>query len=754
MHRGGIKWLADTLSLGLLATAIGMVALARPISTRSPQTPTSPALGQQGLLRVRPVAKAANDEPAANNNSADAVRQADALRRALDTHSIVSVTDARGRIREVNAGFVEISGYSAAELIGCDHRVINSGHHNREFFRGMWQTLRSGDAWRGEICNRAKDGSLYWVDSTIIPIVDADGRSQQFVSIRFDVTARKRAEQQLEDVYEALDAMHDGVMLVDARSLTVEYANFGARQLIDESQDSLVGLDVTRNLPLANVPRFLSTLAEVQSDAACPLATRNTILQADGREVPIEISLQLVPNVGEKGKYLVLLRDFSRQLDLEQKMQEARRAAELANDAKSEFLANMSHEIRTPMTAILGYTDLLLEPTEAMQFDERDALQIIRRNGEHLLTIINDVLDISKIEAGRMQIEQVLADPLDTVSEVYDLLRERAERKNIEFNIHVQGKIPREFTTDPTRCKQILLNLLGNAIKFTEVGRVTLHVSYDSPAQQLEFRVEDTGIGMNDKQLQRISRFESFSQADASTTRRFGGTGLGLKISNMLAHMLGGEIKIWSEQGTGSCFRLRLPAEANDLYEPVWKPAREPEADSPATDRNSEIGRHLSPAEHPCSAELGPLAGCRVLLAEDGEDNQRLISHLLKHAGASVDVCENGQLALDSQKLAEQRGVPHDIVLMDMQMPVLDGYSATRQLRARNFQQPIIALTAHAMPGEKEKCLACGCVDYATKPISRDALVDVVLRNWKRSTCCSAPHCPHQHQMLHCSHHP
>jgi signal transduction histidine kinase len=405
-----------------------------------------------------------------------------------------------------------------------------------------------------------------------------------------------------------------------------------------------------------------------------------------------------------------MLQHLNEAIEGERVAARARVEAEQLGEAKARFLANMSHEIRTPLTAILGFADLLLD--QSLSPAERlTHIETVRRNGEHLLGVINDILDMSKIQAGEMPISSVRCSVCKIAAEVAASVRVRAIDKGVELNVKYEFPVPEQITTDPLRLRQILLNLVGNAVKFTETGEVRLTVRSDglnAPVPYITLEVMDSGVGMTEGQLAQL--FQPFKQVDDSAARRFGGTGLGLSIAKHLSGLLGAQLEARSTPGVGSVFTLRHPVGDLTGIRMVAN-AQEALADP-------------EPPDKPAAPSTS-LRG-RVLLAEDGPDNQRLISFLLRKAGAQVDIAENGRIAINAIAAANAAGTPFDLILMDMQMPELDGYAATAELRASGYTGLIVALTAHAMQTDRERCLRAGCNDFATKPIERASFLALV----------------------------
>ena len=395
--------------------------------------------------------------------------------------------------------------------------------------------------------------------------------------------------------------------------------------------------------------------------------------------------------------------DISAHKDIEMRLQRALEDAESATEAKNQFLANISHEIRTPLGAIIGFADFISDPSQTKS-ENRECAKTIKRNGEQLLSLVDELLDISKVETAHLQIEKTKFSLSDTLKDISSLMGFKAREKGLTLEFAREGRIPHFIKTDPTRLRQILLNVIGNAIKFTERGRVKVTIRSAFPLVETDparliFEVEDSGIGLTEQQAARL--FQPFMQADSSTTRRFGGTGLGLALAKRLAIALGGNLNLTETQlGGGSTFTVEITCGLMD-----------------------EITFQDQPQETTAPPQTkSPLRGIRVLLVDDARDNQVLLSQVLKRAGAQVLVASNGQDGLD-----QAIGGNFDIVLMDIQMPGgLDGHEATSRLRARGYKKPIIALTAHSRNVDRERSFQVGCDDHLTKPVDKNTLVEAI----------------------------
>ena len=406
-----------------------------------------------------------------------------------------------------------------------------------------------------------------------------------------------------------------------------------------------------------------------------------------------------------------LSKEIRRRQQAQVELETAKDAAEAANRAKTEFLANMSHEIRTPLNGIMGFTEVLMNASSDISSEDRqDYLTTIHRSGSHLVELINDILDVSKIEAGRFELERITCSPHQIISDVVSVLRVKAQEKGLRLEYELATALPRTIASDPPRLRQLLMNLVGNAIKFTEQGsiRIVVGMTHRTPSQ-LQIEVADTGMGIPFEKLEVI--FDPFSQADTSVTRRFGGTGLGLAISRKITEALGGRLTVQSEVGSGSVFRATIdpgPVSNQTVDESATTP--------PPTVRSAQKAD-------------ARLLGTRILIVDDGETNRKLIQLVLRRAGAETSTAKDGIEAIHAIEHA-----PPDLILMDMQMPVMDGYSATRELRMKGYTMPIIALTAHAMKGDEQKCLDAGCSSYLTKPVDSPLLLATIDRELKAAT--------------------
>ncbi len=520
-------------------------------------------------------------------------------------------------------------------------------------------------------------------------------------------------------VRSALDSLAEGLLVID-RNQRIVLANKSFANWVGRDPEKLIGVSAA-NLkwvknengdPLEQYPWEEAIRLEApQAGVILGLANDNKLTQ--------NLIANASPVLGHDSKYRGVLVSFDDVTQLESTKKDlrvAKQVADEANQAKSDFLAHMSHEIRTPMNAILGYTDVLRRGFDETTKERQEYLNTIHTSGEHLLALINDILDLSKIEAGRMELELVRSSPHRLIHQVASVLRGKADEKGISLNIRFDTPMPETILIDGVRLHQAIMNLAGNAIKFTATGGVTIaarmigtdtsgavHAPTSRP--QLAIDIIDTGIGMPKAVQERV--FEPFAQADSSVTRRFGGTGLGLAISKQLAEALGGGIAIRSEEGQGSTFTLTVDVGSLDGIEMI----------------DAQTALAATARDESQSQDLIQLPPARILAVDDGDSNRKLIHVVLSRAGVEVVSVENGQLAVD-RALSE----PFDVVLMDMQMPVMDGYLATRTLRDAGYELPIIAMTAHAMRGDEEKCREAGCSGFLTKPIKIDLLL-ATLRN-------------------------
>ena len=803
---------------------------------RSLRTTANQLLASMGR---EPIGDEADDLPRLTGLMAELVadrrkaqRELEQQKVALDEHAIVSITDTRGTILYANDRFCSVSGYARHELLGANHRIVKSGLHPRAFFTEMWGTITAGRVWNGEVCNRTKGGRLYWVAATIVPILGEAGLPESYIAIRTDITNQKIMEKTLGEQQRFMrsltDSMGEGVYALDEEGRCL-FLNPEAERLLGWTQEELAG-QVLHDLihhtagDGSAVPASACVIFRATAGGGTFRSESEVFTRKDGGTFPISI-VAVPQRTGDRvSGQVAVFTDITEKKQAEAAVREARDWAIAASRAKSEFLANMSHEIRTPLNAVIGLSHLALDACQGER--ERSYLTQIHASGKSLLWIINEILDLSKIEAGRMALDTHPFQLQDLLSQVLAVVGLAAGSKGLALVVSLQEGVPEGLVGDAQRLKQVLTNLAGNAVKFTQEGEVELRVAReDTPDRgpRLRFLLRDTGIGISEAQLGRL--FKPFTQADSSTTRTYGGTGLGLTISKRLVELMEGTIEVVSDPGRGSTFCVDLPlavqagpapeppvglAEAGPvlvaeghaatreallemlrglglacqgaataeeaaraleggswrtlllewalpgsgalrqtlaapgprviLLEPCGSglPEEALRGDHPALLRKPVLPLALSamleasacalpgPRPQPAPGQRAErLKGLRVLLVEDDRVNRLVAREILSRAGLVVTCAENGVQAMTS---LEQHSF--DLVLMDVQMPELDGYEATRRIRVRGHHPglPIIALTAHALQEAQDRCLAAGMNDCLTKPIEPERMLDMIAR--------------------------
>ena len=625
--------------------------------------------------------------------------------RTLNQHAIVSATDVHGTITYVNDLFCEINGMAPHQLLGKNHRIIASGIHPRAFYTGMWETISQGHTWHGEICNRSPvTGQAYWVAATIVPFLDANGLPKEYISVRTDITKRKKLEQELAHERSFLESitanLGKGVMVLD-REERCTFLNPEAERLLGWTLAQLKGQ------PLHGQMYFCAGQAEGEDAPACPVCLCYALQEC----VSFDIQDDLVLVHKERGPFpaamtvlplfedgvlrgcMAVFYDITQHKRHEAELRQAKEQAEQASQARSSFLANMSHEIRTPLNAILGFTEALLDTPLNPQ--QQRQLTTVRQSGRTLLGLLNDILDTAKLEKGALQLEVRDFSLRQLCQQLVDMLSLEAGKKALSLHLDYPPEEPEFFQGDALRIHQVLLNLLTNAIKFTAIGSVTLHVR-QGPEQWLHVQVQDTGIGMTAEQLSRV--FTPFAQADASTTRRFGGTGLGTTIARQLVELMHGRLQVSSIPNQGTCFTVCLPL-----------PPGQPVAATPML----------------TSVALPPL---RILAVDDVPENLELLQLVLARDGHQVTLASGGQAAL-----ALLKAQAFDVVLLDLHMPDIDGFAVTTQWRAWQAQQgqaptPVIALSASVLLQDRQQAFDVGMNGFAQKPLSVPCLQAEIAR--------------------------
>ena len=787
----------------------------------------------------------------------------------LDQHAIVTVTDVQGIITYVNEKFSQISGYRSEELLGKNHRLINSGVHSREFFRDMYKVIANGGVWHGEMCNRAKDGHLYWLDATIAPYMGENGKPKSYIAIRTDITDRKQAELELQRSEALMRGLFElspvGIALNDFSTGDFLQVNHSLLTSTGYSQEEFIKCSYWDITPEKYKDQEARQLESLRSTGQYGPYEKEYI-HKDGHHYPVLLNGILIQDPASKKELIwSIVEDITERKKVENELINAKNMAEEAARAKSEFLASMSHEIRTPMNGVLGMLSLL-QNTQLSE-DQQHRLTLAQTSAQSLLTLINGILDFSKVDAGKMELEILDFNLRSMLGELAEAMALQAQEKNLELILDTTGIEHSMVKGDPGRLRQILTNLIGNAIKFTSQGEIVIHMNMQAVSDQqwqLNCSIRDTGIGIPPEKIPKL--FESFSQVDSSTTRKYGGTGLGLAIVKKLCELMGGNVSVSSEPGKGSCFEINVRLQKSEQSQQVlpsvdmqllnllvvddnttnrevlcsqlqhWGATvieaesssralsiceqQSQKKDQPFFDiafldmqmpdmDGAELGKILKADPRFSSmklimmtsmgikgdanyySELGfsgyfpkptttsdlfkalsvvaeggnalqqaePLVthhylkslihgdekkltknqqdwpdNTRILLVEDNLVNQMVAMGILNEFGLQADIAENGLEALQSLQQASADKKPYTLLLMDCQMPEMDGYEASRQVRmgkagARNKTVPIIAMTANVMKGDREQCLQAGMSDYLSKPIEPEQLLDK-LQQW------------------------
>lgn len=611
---------------------------------------------------------------------------------ALDESTIVAITDSKGIINYVNNNFCKISKYSREELIGKDHRILSSGHHPKEFIQDLWVTITNGKVWKNDLKNKAKDGTYYWVDTTIVPILGQDGKSFEYMAIRSDITERKIIEEKVQRAFERIDilarATSDTIWDWDIVKNKTQY-NEGITKMFGYELEEV---DDTADWWKNNIhPDDNQSFSELIDDA---FDKKNKTIQmeyqyrcADGSYKHILDRASLIyDKTGNPIRMIGAMQDVTEKKNL---------AIEVSK-AKESFLANMSHEIRTPLNAIIGF----LRELEKQELTGLQKTYVKNSSiaSKHLLAILGNILDLSKIEAGEMSLEEEDFLIEDTLNSVLTVLNLKAEQKKIMLTSLISDNVSKVFKGDSLRLEQILFNLIGNALKFTQKGKIVVkcEVLFDSHVSQIiQISVADTGIGMEQKYADSI--FSKFSQEDKSITRKYGGTGLGMVITKELVHLMGGEIEIESKKNIGTTVHIKINLIKGNI------------------ERVKILQEKVDFI----------LKGLTILLVEDNEMNRMVVQNVLQYYNCTVIEAENGIEALAILKTRN-----FDLILMDIQMPEMDGIEATKVIRNElNLSTPIIALTANAFKTEIEICKQAGMNDYVVKPFEESVLLQIIVKH-------------------------
>lgn len=644
-----------------------------------------------------------------------------ALVEAVRDYAIFML-DPKGLITTWNPGAERITGYRGDEALGRSISILYSEDDiEAHALEKELQIAKESGHFEGEFNRVRKDGSHFWAHVVLSPLYDTEGNLSGFSKVVRDITKLREADLRMRRLNEELEKRvtdrtyelqkREGQLRTIANAMPVFvgqldrnehflFANDALADWLELSPAQMIGMSFREAL---GEDRYPANQPFIQKVLAGERVTYERHSLSRGRTADLNITF--VPEFAPSGQvdgFILVASNVTKYKEIEIELKNAKEAAEEASATKSAFLANMSHEIRTPLGAVLGFSELLMG-SDLSASERVNSLEVIKRNGHLLSNLINEILDLSKVEAGRLEIEKVDVSIKEVLNEVGGFLNLEAHEKGVKLTMMTEGSLPEFIFTDPLRLRQILINIIGNAIKFTDRGSVTVKmklVSDSNDQAKLCISVKDTGTGIAPEQAAKL--FMPFSQADASTTRKFGGTGLGLVLSRKLANILGGDVTLAeSTPGVGSTFVVTI--DPGDIEKVIF---------------NSSDFQERNVVPLPVPYSRVNLKNLKVLVVDDSVDNQVLIRKLLRLAGADTDVAQNGREAVE-KALAND----FSLILMDLQMPEMDGFEATRRLRAHGYHKPIIALTAHAMKEERKRCLESGFDEHLSKPVDRDVLL-------------------------------
>ncbi|MCK5897471.1 MAG: PAS domain S-box protein [Methylococcales bacterium] len=598
----------------------------------------------------------------------------------------IMITDLDAHIEYVNPRFTEVTGYSSEEILGQNPQILKSSLTPKATIENLWDTLLRGETWHGEFINQRKNGETHWEKTIIAPIRDENNVVNHYVAIKEDITKYKEAEEKNTRLGQVLEESWNEIYMFDPKSLLLTQVNKGARHNLGYSMEELKKLTTVDIKPDYDPEYFLNLIKPLRERKLPYVLFQTRHKRKDGSIYPIEVRLQLV-ETEHSAVFVGIIQDITERKKTEALLKDAKEAAEQASLAKSQFVANMSHELRTPLNAILGFSQIMANG-ENLTPKQRENLKIINRSGDHLLSLINDVLNISKIEAGKIEFQKTDFDLFELLDELEPLFQDKLAKNKLSLKVEYQGDTPNQVHTDKTKLRQILVNLINNAIKFTDEGGIIIRLSSYSLAADnnvtLVFEVEDTGCGIAENELDAV--FQNFVQTSCGL-KASEGAGLGLAISREFIQLMGGDISVSSVVNKGSIFKFTvLVGKAEEAIK--------------------------AQPEEPKIISLGPnQSDYNILIVDDDAMNRLILMELLQPFGFNLKEAENGKIAVDiCQKWKA------DMVFMDIRMPVMDGHTASIKIKEISSETFIVAVTASVFEDKKAEILESGCDDFIAKP--------------------------------------